>query len=59
VTFSYLDPRPWARHALLRSGFVPSARGINVLTGARSGPDPAVTQDLDAWYLTLGDTERV
>jgi hypothetical protein len=57
VSLSYLDPRPWSGHAVLRSGFRPVEPLVNVV--ARSFTGPSVSEDLAAWYLTLGDTERV
>lgn len=57
VSCDYLDPRPWTRRALYRSGFLPYGTGINVLCRSlseRAGPLP---KRLDAWYLTRGDTD--
>jgi GNAT acetyltransferase-like protein len=57
VVFDYLDPRPWARRAVRRAGFVPWGEGMNIIVGTsgQTGPD---VERLESWYLTAGDTER-
>jgi GNAT acetyltransferase-like protein len=57
VACDYLDPRPWARRALYRSGFLVYGRGINTVCRALSQPSGALPEQLDAWYLTRGDTD--
>jgi hypothetical protein len=56
VTAKYLDPRPWARRVLLRSGYLAGAKEDFIARGltaaAADVPDRA-----GAWYLTRGDTE--
>jgi hypothetical protein len=55
----YLDPRPWARRAVLRSGFLPVREGMILLTAALSpAAGPAPTQ-YPSWYVTTGDTDRL
>ncbi len=57
VACDYLDPRPWARRALYRSGFLPYGTGINVVCGSLSERVGPVPESLGAWYLTRGDTD--
>jgi hypothetical protein len=56
VALDYLDPRPWVRRALLRSGFVPWRRRINVNAGSLSAEAGPLPEQLASWYLTRGDT---
>jgi GNAT superfamily N-acetyltransferase len=58
VTCVYLDPRPWARRALLRAGFRrSSAPGPWLAGGAHSSRARGKVEQLDRWYLTYGDTD--
>ena len=57
VICDYLDPRPWARWALYRSGFLPCSGDFNVICGSLSAKAGAVPERLKAWYLTRGDTD--
>lgn len=57
VACDYLDPRPWARRALYRSGFLPYGTGINVVCGSLSERAGGVPERLASWYLTRGDTD--
>jgi hypothetical protein len=52
----YLDPRPWARRALLRAGFLPWGRQLNVMVRSLSGEAGPEAERLESWYLTRGDT---
>jgi Acetyltransferase (GNAT) domain len=56
IVLDYLDPRPWVRRALLRSGFLPWGRKINVLAGSLSAEAGDAPERLTSWYLTRGDT---
>ena len=56
IVLDYLDPRPWVRRALLRSGFLPRGRKINVLAGSLSAEAGDAPEQLVSWYLTRGDT---
>jgi hypothetical protein len=59
VVLDYLDPRTWVRRALLRSGFLPWGRRINVLAGSLSAEAGSMPERLASWYLTRGDTYLV
>ncbi len=53
----YLDPRPWARRVLLRSGFLPMGEEHPfVVRPLSAGAGDAPLQP-DSWYLTRSDTE--
>ncbi|MGZ8693515.1 MAG: hypothetical protein ACXWZT_12405, partial [Gaiellaceae bacterium] len=52
----YLDPRPWARRVLLRSGFLPSG-GHPFISLAFSPAAGDAPERLESWYLTRSDTE--
>jgi hypothetical protein len=56
VSCYYLDPRPWAKRVLVRSGFLRS--GGHRFIARPSSPEAGdeVTR-LDSWYLTRSDTE--
>ncbi len=57
VVCTYLDPRPWARRAFLRSGFLPANTGTNLMglsLSRAAGPYP---EHLDSWYITHGDMD--
>ena len=56
VVLDYLDPRPWVRRAVLRSGFLPWRRRINVNSGSLSAEAGPLPERLASWYLTRGDT---
>lgn len=51
------DPRPWARPALRRSGFLRGARQVDVMVGRVSDRVGDEVCRLDSWYLTAGDTD--
>ena len=57
VVCEYKDPRPWARRAFLRAGFVPLRGDLKVVGRALSEQAGRVPERLDAWYLTRGDTD--
>ncbi len=59
VVCDYLDPRPWARWALYRSGFLPYGTGVNVICGSLSDRAGPVPESLASWYLTRSDTELI
>ncbi len=58
ISCFYLDPRPWARRVLVRSGFLPahieSHQFICRSLTPAAGDAP---ERLESWYLTRGDTE--
>lgn len=56
VTCVYHDPRPWARRAMLRSGFRRSL-GPRVACGPLSPQAGEVVGRFESWYLTGGDTD--
>jgi GNAT superfamily N-acetyltransferase len=56
VVLDYLDPRPWAHRALLRSGFLPWGRRLNVSVLSLSPEVGTMADHLESWYLTRGDT---
>ena len=58
VTCTYLDPRPWARRAMFRSGFRPT-RGPMVACGPLSPSAGSEVGRLESWYLTYGDTVSI
>jgi hypothetical protein len=57
VWLAFHDPRPWARRALVRAGFLP--RGTDEVTMVQSLTERAgpVINELENWYLTYGDTD--
>jgi hypothetical protein len=57
VLLDYQDPRPWARRACLRAGFLRRGSGPNVTGRALSERAPPIVEKLDNWYLTRGDTD--
>jgi Acetyltransferase (GNAT) domain len=59
VVCDCLDPRPWAKRAMSRAGFVPRQHGPRVLAGALSDSVGSAPEGLASWYLTLGDTDMV
>jgi hypothetical protein len=52
----YLDPRPWSKRVLLRSGFLPSG-GHHFVVGSQTPALARTVGQLESWYLTRGDTE--
>jgi hypothetical protein len=52
----YLDPRPWAKRVLVRSGFLRSG-GHRFLARPSSSEAGDEVSRLDSWYLTRSDTE--
>jgi hypothetical protein len=56
VVCVYQDPRPWARRAMVRSGFR-SVRGVQVACGPLSPRAGELVGRLESWYLTGGDAE--
>lgn len=58
VRCAYRDPRPWARIAMLRSGFRRAvAGGPRVACGPLSPRAGEVVSRLESWYLTTGDAD--
>lgn len=57
VNCQYLDPRPWARQAFLRSGFLPSGQGYPFICRSLSPAAGDAPERLESWYLTRSDTE--
>jgi hypothetical protein len=57
VVCEYKDPRPWARRAFLRAGFVPLGGDLTIVGRALSERAGQVPESLGAWYLTRGDTD--
>lgn len=58
VACIYHDPRPWAKRAMLRSGFRRShAPGPRVGCGHLSPAAGEIVGRLDSWYLTYGDAD--
>jgi Acetyltransferase (GNAT) domain len=59
VWLPFHDPRPWARRAMIRAGFLPRYTGqvaiVQSLT-ERAGP---VINEFANWYLTYGDTDTL
>jgi hypothetical protein len=59
VAFDTVDPRPWAKRAYYRAGFLPRGKGPNI-TMWSFAPDAAdVASRLENWYLTLSDSDLV
>jgi hypothetical protein len=56
VSCVYLDPRPWSRRAMFRSGFRPRP-GPLVACGSLSSSVGGEVTRLESWYLTYGDTD--
>ena len=56
VTCTYLDPRPWARRAMFRSGFRPFP-GPLLSCGPLAPSAGDSVRRLESWYLTHGDTD--
>lgn len=59
VTCTYQDPRRWSRLAMRLEGFFARKGGPPVLQIPLCSPVKTVAQGLEAWYLTLGDTDIV
>src|SRR5262249_37835579 len=59
VSCQCLDPRPWARRAFLRSGFLLSGAAANIVCGSLSARAGGSPERREAWYLTHGDTDLV
>ena len=57
AAFDYLDPRPWARSACRRAGFVERGVGPSVLTGGTVLPPGHPARAHLSWYLTRGDSD--
>ena len=56
VVCVYQDPRPWARRAMVRSGFR-SVRGPQIACGPLSPRAGELVGRLESWYLTGGDAD--
>ena len=59
VTFELNDPRPFSRGACLRAGFLPRGIAPNVTLRILDPALKGVADRIDAWYLTMGDTDLV
>ena len=57
VVCEYRDPRPWARRAFFRSGFVPLRGDLKVVGRALSDLSGRLPEKLESWYLTRGDSD--
>lgn len=57
VTFDCHDPRPWARRACLRAGFLPRGVGPHVIVRPLTQEGSRVAVRMEDWYLTLGDSD--
>jgi hypothetical protein len=57
VSLYYLDPRPWARRVLLRSGFLPTGDGHDFIARGFTPAAGDVPERAGSWYMTRGDTE--
>jgi hypothetical protein len=57
VACDYLDPRPWARRVLYRSGFLPHGVPGKIICRSLGDRAGAAPESLASWYLTNGDTE--
>jgi hypothetical protein len=57
VRCHYLDPRPWARRVLVRSGFLLSGEVHPLIVRALSPAAGDAPEQLGSWYLTRSDTE--
>jgi hypothetical protein len=57
VVCDYQDPRPWARRAFLRSGFLPLRGDLDVVCRALSEQAGTSPERLQSWYLTRGDSD--
>jgi hypothetical protein len=57
VHCQYLDPRPWARQAFVRSGFLPSRQGNPFICLSLSSAAGDAPERLESWYLTRSDNE--
>jgi hypothetical protein len=59
VAFDTIDPRPWAKRAYYRAGFLPRGLGPNITlwSFAPAAAEPA--SRLENWYFTLSDSDLV
>ncbi len=57
VRCHYLDPRPWARRVLLRSGFMPMSEEHPFVVRPLSPVVGDAPERQGSWYLTRSDTE--
>ena len=59
VSIVYHDPRPWVRHALVRSGYFPASAEAPVMVKTLSDLAGPELEQLGSWYLTAGDVDTV
>jgi N-acetylglutamate synthase-like GNAT family acetyltransferase len=57
VSCLYLDPRPWATRAFIRSGFRRTRDRPTIACGPLSPSTPDIVKRLESWYVTYGDTD--
>ena len=57
AVLDYLDPRPWARSACRRAGFVERGIGPSIATGGTALPPSHPARWRESWYLTRGDSD--
>ena len=57
VRCHYLDPRPWARRVLVRSGFLPAGEEHPFIVRPLSAAAGDTPVRAGSWYLTRSDTE--
>ncbi len=57
VRCHYLDPRPWARRVLVRSGFLPAGEEHPFIVRPLSAAAGDAPVRAGSWYLTRSDTE--
>jgi GNAT acetyltransferase-like protein len=57
VRCHYLDPRPWVKRVLIRSGFLPAGEELPFIVRALSPAAGDAPELPGSWYLTRSDTE--